>query len=134
MNYFAFYCTQWPADHNINEGNIPVYHCHPLWAAQQGDVSMFCHYKSWHHFFLGGGYIYSRVKSPFLLLHLHPFLPPSLSLSPSHPPKWLHPPADISYVHKVCVCYEHISQDPRCVVVCPPAILSVSLTAVIIST
>lgn len=36
MNYFAFYCIQWPVDHNINEGNIPVYHCRPLWALSRG--------------------------------------------------------------------------------------------------
>ncbi len=69
MNYSAFYYTQWPADHNINEGNIPVYHCHPLWALSSRMWARFATIK----------YGLSVWEVVFAVSHVS--IPPSLSLS-----------------------------------------------------
>lgn len=117
INHSALYCTQWRTKHTITEGKKFLFITVILVRAQPGEVSTFCRYKFFFfcHNFLGG---YTSIPSFFSL---------------SHPPKWLHPSADISYVHKVCVCYEHISQGSLCVVVGLLAILSLSLPAVITS-
>lgn len=73
---------------------------------QQGDI------YTWYVLYLSGVPMPQYLPSSFLL-----------SQPPIHPPKRLHPPADISCVHKVCMCYERISQGSLRVFVCLPAFL-----------
>lgn len=74
----------------------------------------------------------SHLARLYSLLVQSPSIPPSLpfhscSNQPhptTHPPLWLHPPADISYVHKVCcLLWAHIQGFPLCG--CPSACNSV---------
>lgn len=108
MNYSAFYCVQCPVDHNSNEGNIPVYHCHPLWLLSRGMWTCFTT--------INYGIIFREVIFTFSQVSIPSSLPSSLSFTLSHPPKWLHPPTDISCVHKVFVhlLWAHIPEFPMC--------------------